>query len=106
MSSYCHPVDPISGLQFFLIECRLQQLQRVLTTSARKPPLRTDKFAALWRIAAPVHPIRRSNYAQSGYCELIRPRKGLTSNNEAGQRAETAWSKRQKRYLCLKTRRS
>jgi pimeloyl-ACP methyl ester carboxylesterase len=32
---------------------------RVLTTSARKPPLRTDKFAALGRIAAPVHPIRR-----------------------------------------------
>jgi hypothetical protein len=27
--------------------------KRVLTTSARKPPLRTDKFAALWRIAAP-----------------------------------------------------
>ena len=24
--------------------------------------------------------------------ELLRPRKGLTSNNEAGQRAETAWS--------------
>src|SRR5258708_39493083 len=48
---------------------------RVLTTSARKPPLRTDKFAALWRIAAPVHPIRRSNCAESGYCELIRPRK-------------------------------
>jgi hypothetical protein len=79
---------------------------RVLTTSARKPPLRTDKFAALWRIAAPVHPIRRSNCAESGYCELIRPRKGLTSNNEAGQRAEIAWSKRQKRNLCLKTRRS
>ena len=50
--------------------------------------LMTDKFAALWRIAAPVHPIRRSNCAESGYCELIRPRKGLTSNNEAGQRAE------------------
>jgi hypothetical protein len=48
---------------------------RVLTTSARKPPLRTDKFAALWRIAAPVHPIRRSNCAESGYCELIRPEK-------------------------------
>jgi hypothetical protein len=61
---------------------------RVLTTSARKPPLRTDKFAALWRIAAPEHPIRRSNCAESGYCELIRPRKGLTSNNEAAQRAE------------------
>jgi len=60
---------------------------------ARKPPLRTDKFAALWRIAAPVHPIRRSNYAESGYCELIRPRKGHTSNTEGGQRAETAWSK-------------
>jgi hypothetical protein len=27
-------------------------------------------------------------------------RKGLTSNNEAGQRAEIAWSKRQKRNLC------
>jgi hypothetical protein len=40
------------------------------------------------------------------YCELIRPRKGLTSNNEAGQQAETAWAKRQKRNLCLKTRRS
>jgi hypothetical protein len=48
-------------------------LVRVLTTSARKPPLRTDKFAALWRIAAPVHPIRKSNCAESGYCELIRP---------------------------------
>ncbi len=53
---------------------------RVLTTSARKPPFRTYKFAALWRIAAPVHPIRRSNCAESGYCKLIRPRKGLTSN--------------------------
>src|SRR6266478_6574620 len=61
---------------------------RVLTTSARKPPLRTDKFAALWRIAAPVHPIRRSNCAESGYCELIRPRKGLTSNNEVGKTAK------------------
>src|SRR4029077_5388101 len=87
-------------LEYFVVH------YRVLTTSARKPPLRTDKFAALWRIAAPVHPIRRSNCAESGYCELIRPRKGLTSNNEAGQRAETAWSKRQKRNLCLKTRRS
>src|ERR1700730_5616564 len=47
---------------------------------ARKPPLRTDKFAALWRIAAPVHPIRRSNCAESGYCELSRPRKGLTTH--------------------------
>ena len=34
-----------------------------------------------------MHPIRRSNCAESGYCELIRPEKGLTSNNEAGQRA-------------------
>src|ERR1700736_2983845 len=41
-----------------------RSLPRVLTTSARKPPLRTDKFAALWRIAAPVHPIRRSNCAE------------------------------------------
>jgi hypothetical protein len=49
---------------------------------------------------------RGSMCAESGYCELIRPRKGLTSNNEAGQRAEIAWSKRQKRNLCLKTRRS
>src|SRR6476619_6816367 len=69
---------------------------------ARKPPLRTDKFAALWRIAAPVHPIRSSNCAESGYCELIRPPKGLTTNNEAGQRAETAWAKRQKRNLSSK----
>src|SRR5258708_20086012 len=61
---------------------------RVLTTSARKPPLKTDKFAPLWRIAAPVHPIRRSNCAESGYCELIRPRKGLTSNNEVGKTAK------------------
>src|SRR5271166_6604485 len=62
--------------------------RRVLTTSARNPPLKTDKFAALWRIAAPVHPIRRSNCAESGYCELIRPRKGLTSNNEVGKTAK------------------
>src|SRR4029077_17379401 len=75
---------------------------RVLTTSARKPPLRTATCAALWRIRAPVHPIRSSNWAESGYCELIRPQKGLTSNNEAGQRAETAWAKRQKPNLCLK----
>src|SRR6202011_4960020 len=47
-----------------------RSLPRVLTTSARKPPLRTDKFAALWRIAAPVHPIRSSNCAESGYCAL------------------------------------
>ena len=80
----------------------LDGIYRVLTTSARKPPLRTDKFAAFWRIAAPVHPIRISNCAESGYCELIRHRKGLTSNSEAGQRAETAWAKRQKHNLCLK----
>jgi hypothetical protein len=55
---------------------------RVLTTSARKPPLRTDKFAALWRIAAPVHPIRRSNCAESGYCELIAALKVRTSNKK------------------------
>jgi len=33
---------------------------RVLTTSARKPPLRTYKFAALWRIAAPVPSVREN----------------------------------------------
>jgi hypothetical protein len=76
---------------------------RVLTTSARKPPLRADKFAALWRIATPVHPIRSSNCAESGYCELIRPRKGLTSNNEASQLAETAWSNGKSAIFGLKT---
>ena len=65
--------------------CRSQSPRtqmRVLTTSARKPPLRTDKFAALWRIAAPVHPIRRSNCAESGYCELIAALKVRTSNKK------------------------
>jgi hypothetical protein len=48
---------------------------RVLTTSARKPPLRTDKFAALWRIAAPVHPIRSTNCAESGTAHSFIPEK-------------------------------
>jgi hypothetical protein len=34
------------------------------------------------RIAAPVHPIRRSNCAESGYCELIAALKVRTSNKK------------------------
>jgi hypothetical protein len=48
------------------------------------------------RMAAAAPPMRRSNCAESSYCALIHPRKGLTSNNEAGQRCRNGVVKRQK----------
>ena len=47
-----------------------------------------ERLLAIFDGKKVVHPIRRSNCAESGYCELIRPRKGLTSNNEVGKTAK------------------
>ena len=47
--------------------------------------------------------MRRSKGAESGYCALIGPRKGLTSNPEAEERAEMAWSNDKSAIFGLKT---
>src|SRR5260370_39326 len=62
-----------------------------------------SEVSPLIRMAAAEPPMRRSNCAESSYCALIHPQKGLTINNEAGQRAEMAWSNGKSAIFGLKT---
>jgi hypothetical protein len=47
--------------------------------------------------------MRRSKRVESGSCDLIHSRRGVTSNSEAGEQTEMAWSNGKSAIFDLKT---
>ena len=96
-------LGPFWCVVFEPVEKNFGGVIRVLTTASRKPPLRTGKFVGFRGERCCRASDAGLKCAESGYCALIGPRKGLTSDHEAGERAEMAWSNDKSAAFDLKT---